>query len=383
MSRIAELIAELCPRGVDFAPLGELVRIRNGKDYKALGIGEIPVYGTGGVMLYVDESAHPGPSVLIPRKGSLSKLYYVDKPFWTVDTLFYTEIGDRLVPKFLFYHLSTQRLEELNRAGGVPSLTQSVLNLLLVPVPPLEVQREIVRILDQFTQLEAELNAELMARRRQRLAFTRLLPGAAHNEDQSSNVKHIRLGEVASQYVEPVRVQDDTTYRSLGVKWYGEGVLVREPKLGSAIKGTVLYAVKPGYLVYNRMFVTEGSFAIVPPELANGVVSNEFPVYELDRSRILPEWLLLYLQDEYTLKRIAAEVTGVERGSTKSRMRWKEGQFEAFQIALPSISVQREMVRVVGTVAALESALRDEMTARRKQFEYYRNKLLTFEEAVT
>jgi type I restriction enzyme S subunit len=118
-------------------------------------------------MLHVDKAAHPGPSVLIPRKGSLDKLYYVDKPFWTVDTIFYTEIGDRLVPKFLYYHLSTQRLEELNQAAGIPSLTQSVLNLLEIPVPPLEVQQEIVRILDQFTRLEANLEEERAGRRRQ------------------------------------------------------------------------------------------------------------------------------------------------------------------------------------------------------------------------
>ena len=159
MSRIDELIAEHCPGGVEFAALGTLVRIRNGKDYKHLGAGHVPVYGTGGVMTHVDTAAHSGPSVLIPRKGSLDKLYYVDEPFWTVDTIFYTEIGARLVPKYFYYFLKTLRLEEMNQAGGVPSLTQSVLNLLRIPVPPLGVQREIVRILDQFTELEAELEA--------------------------------------------------------------------------------------------------------------------------------------------------------------------------------------------------------------------------------
>lgn len=96
MSRIDDLIRELCPNGVPFAPLGELVKIRNGKDHKPLGDGDIPAYGTGGVIRMVDTSAHPGPSVLVPRKGSLDKLYFVDQPFWTVDTIFYTEIGERL-----------------------------------------------------------------------------------------------------------------------------------------------------------------------------------------------------------------------------------------------------------------------------------------------
>lgn len=400
MSRVDDLIDHLCPKGVDFRELGTLGKRNKGTPMTAARMkligasgGSIRVFAGGQTIADVSEDAVPAkdvvrvPSIIVKSRGNIGFAYY-DRPFTHKNELWSYSINDPCAdPKFVYYYLLTQAagLQEIARATSVkiPQLGVKDTDTLRIPLPPVEVQREIVRILDHFTQLEAELNVELMARRRQRLAFTRLLPGAAHNEDQSSDVKHIRLGEVASQYVEPFRVQDDTMYRSLGVKWYGEGVLAREPKLGNAIKGTVLYAVKPGYLVYNRMFVTEGSFAIVPPELANGVVSNEFPVYELDRSRILPEWLLLYLQDEYTLKRIAAEVTGVERGSTKSRMRWKEGQFEAFQIALPSLSVQREMVRIVGTVAALESALREELTARRKQFEYYRNKLLTFEEAVT
>ncbi|CEH01647.1 restriction endonuclease subunit S [Propionibacterium freudenreichii] len=167
MSRIDELVERLCPDGVPFRPLGEVTRIRNGKDYKHLGIGAVPVFGTGGVMAHVDTAAFAGPSVLIPRKGSLNKLYFVDTPFWTVDTIFYTEIGPELNPKFFYYYLATLHLEEMNQAGGVPSLTQTILNRIGIPVPPLEVQHEIVKILDTFTDLEAELEAELEARRAQ------------------------------------------------------------------------------------------------------------------------------------------------------------------------------------------------------------------------
>ena len=168
MSRIDELIAEHCPDGVEFQLLKEVARIRNGKDYKGFGEGMIPVYGTGGIMTRIDTAAYEKPSVLIPRKGSLNKLYFVDEPFWTVDTIFYTEINEDLIaPKFFYYYLATQHLEELNQAGGVPSLTQTVLNEIRIPVPPLIVQLEIVKVLDTFTKLEAELEAELEARRRQ------------------------------------------------------------------------------------------------------------------------------------------------------------------------------------------------------------------------
>lgn len=163
-----DLFRQLDPDGVPFRELKEVAKIRNGKNHKSFPSGPIPVYGTGGVMTSIDRAAHEGPSVLIPRKGSLNQLYFVEEPFWTVDTIFYTEIDETQVrPKFFYYYLKTQRLEELNQAGGIPSLTQKVLNRLRVPVPPFEVQNEVVRILDGFTELTAELEAEIQARRKQ------------------------------------------------------------------------------------------------------------------------------------------------------------------------------------------------------------------------
>lgn len=171
MSRIADLIAEHCPHGIEYVPLGELVVIKNGRDYKHLGDGDVPVYGSGGVMTHVDTSAHPGPSVLIPRKGSLNNIFYVERPFWTVDTIFYTELGDRIDGKYLYYFLVKSRLGDMNQAGGVPSQTQTALKKIRVPLPPLVIQREIVSMLDRFaqleTQLEMELKLELEARRKQ------------------------------------------------------------------------------------------------------------------------------------------------------------------------------------------------------------------------
>lgn len=85
------------------------------------------------------------------------------------------------------------------------------------------------------------------------------------------------LGEVATQYVDGFSVLPNETYTNLGVQWYAGGTFAREPKLGSEMKATRLFRVKPGQFIYNRMFVTEGSFALVAAEHADGVVSNEFP----------------------------------------------------------------------------------------------------------
>jgi type I restriction enzyme S subunit len=157
---------------VRWMTLGEVLRIRNGRDYKHLGEGSVPVYGSGGVMTAVTTPIYEAPSVLIPRKGSLGKLYYLESPFWTVDTIFYTEIDESLVrPKFVYYYLSTCHLEELNEAGGVPSLTQTVLNKQHFPVPSLSEQQRIVDVLDRFESLTTDISfglpAEIEARRKQ------------------------------------------------------------------------------------------------------------------------------------------------------------------------------------------------------------------------
>lgn len=152
--------------------LGEILKIKNGSDYKKFNIGNIPVYGSGGIINYIDTYIYDKDSVLIPRKGSIGNLFYVDKPFWTVDTIFYTVIDkDIVIPKYIYYYLSKVNLEKLNTAGGVPSLTQTVLNKILIPLPPLEEQQRIVDILDRFDKLCNDISeglpAEIEARQKQ------------------------------------------------------------------------------------------------------------------------------------------------------------------------------------------------------------------------
>ena len=152
--------------------LGEILKIKNGSDYKKFNIGNIPVYGSGGIINYIDTYIYDKESVLIPRKGSIGNLFYVDKPFWTVDTIFYTVIDkDIVIPKYVYYYLGKVNLEKLNTAGGVPSLTQTVLNKILIPLPPLEEQRRIVDILDRFDKLCNDISeglpAEIEARQKQ------------------------------------------------------------------------------------------------------------------------------------------------------------------------------------------------------------------------
>ena len=131
--------------------LGDVCTIRYGKDHKPLANGSIPVYGSGGLMRYVDKKLSDGPSVLIPRKGTLRNIFYVDGPFWTVDTLFWTQIDEsRVVPSFLYYQLKGMDLASLNVGTAVPSLTTDVLNKVQIDLPPLEKQRKVVELLESL-----------------------------------------------------------------------------------------------------------------------------------------------------------------------------------------------------------------------------------------
>lgn len=147
---------------VEWVTLNEVANIKNGKDWKRLGIGNIPVYGSGGVMQYVDTFAYDKPTVLIPRKGSITNIFYVDEPFWNVDTIYYTELDlDKIIPKFFYYFMTTINMTQLDTGSGRPSLTQAVLNEIKVPLPKLDEQARIVAILNKFDTLTTSLQEGL------------------------------------------------------------------------------------------------------------------------------------------------------------------------------------------------------------------------------
>ena len=119
--------------------LSELVIVKYGKDHKKLLDGEIPVFGSGGLMRHVEKSLYNKESVLIPRKGSLNNVMYQDEPFWTVDTMFYTEMKIPNVAKFIYHFLKEQDLASMNVGSAVPSMTTEILNNMPLDIPPIEV----------------------------------------------------------------------------------------------------------------------------------------------------------------------------------------------------------------------------------------------------
>ena len=119
--------------------LGDLIEVKYGKDHKKLLDGKIPVIGSGGIMRYADTALYNKESVLIPRKGTLNNVMYINEPFWTVDTMFYTEMRRPNIAKFVFHFMKCQDLANMNVGSAVPSMTTEVLNNIPIDIPPQEV----------------------------------------------------------------------------------------------------------------------------------------------------------------------------------------------------------------------------------------------------
>lgn len=373
---IDRLVAELCPDGVEYRPLGEIVKIKNGKGYKDFLPGNIPVYGSGGVMTYVDTFAYDKPTVLIPRKGSLGNLFYLEEPFWNVDTIFYTEIDEScVIPKYLFYVLKSAELEKLNTAGGVPSLTQKVLNKVLIPVPPLEIQEAIVEILDKFTNLEAELEAELEARTLQyeyyrdslfealdcpRVplgSFARLVRGSGmpKTDFSESGVGAIHYGQIYTKFgtatAEVIAHVPEEKAKKLAVVNPGDVIVANTSENLEDVCKAVAW-------VGESDIVTGGHATVIKaPEQNAKFISYYMATGQFNKD-----------------KRRHAFGTKVIDVAPKNLAK--------IEFPLPSPEEQQRIVDILDRFDALTSSLSEglpaELAARRSQYEYYRDQLLTF-----
>jgi type I restriction enzyme S subunit len=147
--------------------LSELLVIKNGRDHQSLDDGLIPVFGSGGLMRYVNKAIYEHESILLPRKGSLGNIQFANQPFWTVDTLYYTIVNkEKVSPFYLFNYLRSMDLSNLNSGTGVPSMTFSSYYDLKIQLPDLTTQKKIASVLsalDDKIELNNRINSELEA----------------------------------------------------------------------------------------------------------------------------------------------------------------------------------------------------------------------------
>lgn len=367
-------------RGMVNKPLGDLVRIRNGRDHKGLGEGTVPVYGSGGIMRHADSFVYDSPSVLIPRKGSLGNVFFVDTPFWTVDTIFYTEIDeDQIVPKYLYYYLTTVGLERMNQAGGVPSQTQAVLNRIKIPVPKLAIQRTIVAVLDKMEKLKSELESELDYRSAQ-FAYYR---DSLLSFETDSAVESALMGDVG-EFIRGRRfTKKDIVASGIPSIHYGEiythygvSATTARSEVREDLANQLRYA-HPNDVVFAAVGETVEDVAKAVAWIGDTPVAIHDDTF-LYRSALNPKFVAYFAQ---TADFHAQKNRHVARAKVK---RVSGDGLGKIRIPIPAPAEQERIVGILDAfdalVADLVSGLPAEIEARRKQYEYYRDNLLTFEE---
>ena len=189
MSKLNDLIKELCPDGVEFVKLGEVCEVKRGIRVIKKNLqktGKVPVFQNSLTPLgYKDEANYSSDISFVISAGAAGEIGYSNIPFWAADDCFAISCPPNIINKFVYYFLKSneQTIKSKVRKASVPRLSRTVIDNMHFPLPPLPIQEEIVRILDNFTQLEAELEAELDCRKRQYeyyrnqlLTFDRITP---------------------------------------------------------------------------------------------------------------------------------------------------------------------------------------------------------------
>ncbi|EIQ81120.1 UNVERIFIED_CONTAM: restriction endonuclease subunit S [Streptococcus canis] len=389
---------------VQWKTLGEVARLKNGRDWKSLPSGEVPVYGSGGEMgEFVSDYAYDKPTVLIPRKGLISNLFYLDKPFWNVDTIYYTEIDDsQMMPRYFYHYLTTVDLERLSTNPTRPSLTQAILDKIEIPLPSLAIQSRIVQVLDNFDTVCNDLNIglpkEIELRQKQYEFFRdKLLTFTAEGVYTDSTVQYRQdLIRLLQWVFGPIRVSlgaicDFTRGNGLQKKdFIDEGYPVIHygqiyTRYGFSTKDTISFTsqtvfdklkkAKPNDIVMattsenvedvGKAVVWEGTEEI-------GVSGDAYIVQTSQNARYL----------NYFFKSVPFQSQKEKKVTGTKVIRINAKDMENFLIPLPDLEQQQQIVNILDKFDTLTSdliqGLPKEIELRRKQYEYFRDKLLQF-----
>jgi len=151
---------ENLPKGWNTGKLSDLIEIKYGKAYSHLEEGEIPLYGSGGLMSKVDKALYTKPSVLIPRKGTLSNIMFINHHFWCVDTMFYSIFKNEMNGYYSFYILKQLDLNALNQGSAVPSMTTAFLNDIDVVLPNKDILKSFNEVLHKTISHKENIEKE-------------------------------------------------------------------------------------------------------------------------------------------------------------------------------------------------------------------------------
>ena len=257
------------PEGWEVKKLGAVFDIGNGRDYKHLNTGKIPVYGTGGLMTYVNEYLYDGETVCIGRKGTINMPQYHNGKIWTVDTLFYTYNFRKTDVKFLYY--LTQRIDwnSYNTATGVPSLTSQNISNILVSFPPLHEQHRIASALTSIDNLISSLGKQIEKKKNiKQGAMQQLLTGKTRLKGFSELWVKRKLGDNATiqRGGSPRPIEAYLTTNRDGINWIKIGdVRPNDKFIRHTMEKIIPEGISHSRQVYKGDFILSNSMSFGRP----------------------------------------------------------------------------------------------------------------------
>ena len=390
MSKLQELIRELCPDGVEYKKLRDICKLNRGTRVVRNDLskdGEFEVYQNSLTPLgYYDKSNYPAYTTFIISAGAAGEIGFTEKPIWAADDCLCLTCPDNISSKYVYYCLLNNRLflSSKVRKASVPRLARTAVEQFEIPVPPLPVQEEIVRILDHFTNLAAELQAELQARKEQYEYYRNKLLTFGKNAERIEwkrleDVLHsIRTGLNPRKFFK-LNTPDATSYY-VTIREFNGGNLTFTDSTDRINETARILCNNRSNLEYNDVLFS-GTGTIGETYVIDNIPSNwniKEGVYSLKPKIhiILPKYLK-YILSQSDIK--ASYLKLAEGGTVKSISMRKLGNFP---IPVPSLSEQQRIVSILDKFEALVNDLSEglpaEIAAVQEQYEYYRNKLLSF-----
>ena len=388
MTKLEKLIQEFCPDGVEFRPLEQCCNILDRKrkpvTKSSREAGKYPYYGANGIQDYVSDYIFDGTFILVGEDGSVITdrgtpvVTWASGKIWVNNHAHIIEGNGTVLLRFLYHYIQTIDVSPLIH-GNIPKLTGGDFRALTIPVPPLEVQREIVRILDSFADLTSKLteslSMELTARKQQYMYYRDILL----NFDPG--IKQVKLGDICSLITKGTTPKKFVNQGVSFVKTEAiDGSKIILDKLSYIDEETHTSILKRSILEENDILITIagatiGKCLIVPPEILPANTNQALAIVRLAKGNS-PRYILHLLQSGLMKKYIKENI----KGSAQPNLTLK--QLNDFVIPLPTLSVQQRLVEVLDNFDAICSDLNiglpAEIEARKKQYEFYRDQLLTF-----
>ena len=366
---------------VEWKKLGEVCDIKTGKGVTkkdAVEDGVYPIISGGKTpMDYIDKYNRDANTVTVSRVGANAgyvnylgeKFYLNDKCFSVIPRI------DYIHSKFLYYILKVreQQITAMQSLGGVPTINTSKVGSIEIPLPPLSVQSRIVEILDKFTSLEAELEAELELRKKQYAYYREQLLNFSYTPPPSKfNVVYRKLGEVAQYSKGRIDASTLSAKNYVGVDnllqdCQGKKLSEHVPTEGRC----TAYSPKDILIGNIRPYLKKIWFA----DNAGGTNGDVLVIQTTDE-RVLPEYLYQVLSDDafFTYDMQHAKGAKMPRGNKDKILDYK--------IPLPPLSEQQRIVEILDKFDTLTNSISEglplEIQLRRQQYEYYREQLLAF-----